>query len=369
MLVFRFDLDNKLDGFYISLPFMDKLVVHITKNFLKLPNIKVPPKSFQCELVFKKMGIKFTWETSSQIYNFIMLYIQIILHVEILHLEIPENDRRSGGQLRAEVVRHKSQADAVSSDNGEVVCQWQLHFCASLEMKLQIRHVYCAVAGDIEARAQPGNALQFSGTRVGFHLTEERVLDEFEYVVGQECEGGAGIHDCAAVPLRIRREVLVWDLQFLVSHGDFPQGSAAATKPSDSGGLLGGKDGTTHHKTRDFLLRKIQGINQSKAAGGARAVENQIRRADLIASFSGERRPAILAAILHTGAVNPTAFRVGAAENLSRGRRFGHERSNRSCAFETAVSALVPFCAREPNKAASGIHNKRQGLRGSSEAE
>lgn len=61
-------LDNNVDGFYIAPAFMDKLVVHITKNFLDLPNIKVPlilgiwggkgqGKSFQCELVFRKMGI------------------------------------------------------------------------------------------------------------------------------------------------------------------------------------------------------------------------------------------------------------------------------------------------------------------------
>ncbi|KAM3325513.1 ribulose bisphosphate carboxylase/oxygenase activase 1, chloroplastic isoform X1 [Capsicum chacoense] len=64
----QYNLDNKLDGLYIAPAFMDKLVVHITKNFLKLPNIKVPlilgvwggkgqGKSFQCELVFRKMGI------------------------------------------------------------------------------------------------------------------------------------------------------------------------------------------------------------------------------------------------------------------------------------------------------------------------
>ncbi|KAJ7961387.1 Ribulose bisphosphate carboxylase/oxygenase activase [Quillaja saponaria] len=64
----QFDLDNNMDGFYIAPAFMDKVVVHITKNFLTLPNIKVPlilgiwggkgqGKSFQCELVFAKMGI------------------------------------------------------------------------------------------------------------------------------------------------------------------------------------------------------------------------------------------------------------------------------------------------------------------------
>ncbi|KAK8563761.1 hypothetical protein V6N13_006006 [Hibiscus sabdariffa] len=63
-----FNYDNTIDGFYIAPAFMDKVVVHITKNFLNLPNIKVPlilgiwggkgqGKSFQCELVFAKMGI------------------------------------------------------------------------------------------------------------------------------------------------------------------------------------------------------------------------------------------------------------------------------------------------------------------------
>ncbi|ERN08004.1 ribulose bisphosphate carboxylase/oxygenase activase, chloroplastic isoform X1 [Amborella trichopoda] len=60
--------DNIMDGFYIAPAFMDKLVVHLAKNFMPLPNIKVPlilgvwggkgqGKSFQCELVFAKMGI------------------------------------------------------------------------------------------------------------------------------------------------------------------------------------------------------------------------------------------------------------------------------------------------------------------------
>ncbi|XP_059626567.1 ribulose bisphosphate carboxylase/oxygenase activase, chloroplastic-like [Cornus florida] len=64
----QYNLDNNMDGFYIAPAFMDKLVVHMTKNFMTLPNIKVPlilgiwggkgqGKSFQCELVFAKMGI------------------------------------------------------------------------------------------------------------------------------------------------------------------------------------------------------------------------------------------------------------------------------------------------------------------------
>nr|AHA84144.1 ribulose bisphosphate carboxylase/oxygenase activase [Phaseolus vulgaris] len=64
----QYDFDNMKDGFYIAPAFLDKLVVHIAKNFMTLPNIKVPlilgvwggkgqGKSFPCELVFAKMGI------------------------------------------------------------------------------------------------------------------------------------------------------------------------------------------------------------------------------------------------------------------------------------------------------------------------
>lgn len=41
----RYNLDNTVDGFYIAPAFMDKLVVHISKNFMTLPNIKVSPSS------------------------------------------------------------------------------------------------------------------------------------------------------------------------------------------------------------------------------------------------------------------------------------------------------------------------------------
>ncbi|MFM2063481.1 MAG: hypothetical protein RLZZ507_3151 [Cyanobacteriota bacterium] len=58
-------------GYYISPRFLDKLAVHITKNFLNIPGIRVPlilgihgrkgeGKSFQCELAFEKMGIETT---------------------------------------------------------------------------------------------------------------------------------------------------------------------------------------------------------------------------------------------------------------------------------------------------------------------
>ncbi|MUL37935.1 ribulose bisphosphate carboxylase small subunit [Gloeocapsopsis dulcis] len=56
-------------SYYISPRFLDKLAVHITKNFLDLPGVRVPlilgihgrkgeGKSFQCELVFERMKIE-----------------------------------------------------------------------------------------------------------------------------------------------------------------------------------------------------------------------------------------------------------------------------------------------------------------------
>jgi len=56
------------DGLYISKPFLDKLTVHIAKNFMDLPKIKVPlilgvwggkgqGKTFQTHLAYNKLGI------------------------------------------------------------------------------------------------------------------------------------------------------------------------------------------------------------------------------------------------------------------------------------------------------------------------
>ncbi|MBE9004229.1 ribulose bisphosphate carboxylase small subunit [Fortiea sp. LEGE XX443] len=58
-------------SYYIAPRFLDKLAVHITKNFLNIPGIRVPlilgihgrkgeGKTFQCELAFEKMGIEVT---------------------------------------------------------------------------------------------------------------------------------------------------------------------------------------------------------------------------------------------------------------------------------------------------------------------
>jgi hypothetical protein len=60
--------NNIEDGFYISVAFLDKISIHVAKNFLDLPKIKVPlilgiwggkgqGKTFQCGLAFKKLGI------------------------------------------------------------------------------------------------------------------------------------------------------------------------------------------------------------------------------------------------------------------------------------------------------------------------
>jgi ribulose bisphosphate carboxylase small subunit len=56
-------------SYYVSPRFLDKVAIHITKNFMDLPQVRVPlilgvhgrkgeGKSFQCELVFKLMGIE-----------------------------------------------------------------------------------------------------------------------------------------------------------------------------------------------------------------------------------------------------------------------------------------------------------------------
>lgn len=55
-------------SYYLAPRFLDKLSIHITKNYLPIPNVKVPlilgihgrkgeGKTFQCELVFDRMGL------------------------------------------------------------------------------------------------------------------------------------------------------------------------------------------------------------------------------------------------------------------------------------------------------------------------
>ena len=63
------DVSNMTDeGYYISKGFMDRFCVHIAKNFMELPKIKVPlilgvwggkgqGKTFQSMLIFKKLGV------------------------------------------------------------------------------------------------------------------------------------------------------------------------------------------------------------------------------------------------------------------------------------------------------------------------
>jgi hypothetical protein len=59
---------GKLMGYYIPPQFLHKLAIHITKNFLEIPHVKVPlilgihgrkgeGKTFMCELVFQRMGM------------------------------------------------------------------------------------------------------------------------------------------------------------------------------------------------------------------------------------------------------------------------------------------------------------------------
>ncbi|WP_068815408.1 ribulose bisphosphate carboxylase small subunit [Phormidesmis priestleyi] len=65
-------------NYYISPRFIDKLSVHITKNYLNIPSVKVPlilgvhgrkgeGKSFQCELVFERMGVEAVYMSAGEL--------------------------------------------------------------------------------------------------------------------------------------------------------------------------------------------------------------------------------------------------------------------------------------------------------------
>ncbi|PZO57602.1 MAG: ribulose 1,5-bisphosphate carboxylase [Phormidesmis priestleyi] len=64
--------------YYVAPSFLNKLAVHITKNYLDLPQVKVPlllgihgrkgeGKTFQCELVFKRMGVEVVYISGGEL--------------------------------------------------------------------------------------------------------------------------------------------------------------------------------------------------------------------------------------------------------------------------------------------------------------
>ncbi|MEL7495244.1 MAG: ribulose bisphosphate carboxylase small subunit [Cyanobacteria bacterium J06554_11] len=88
-------------AYYISPRFLNKLAVHITKNYLDLPQIKVPlilgihgrkgeGKTFQCELVFQQMGVE-------------------VVHISGGELESPD----AGDPARLIRLRYREAADLV----------------------------------------------------------------------------------------------------------------------------------------------------------------------------------------------------------------------------------------------------------------
>ncbi|MEO0886190.1 MAG: AAA family ATPase, partial [Cyanobacteria bacterium J06648_10] len=65
-------------SYYISPQFLNKLAVHITKNYLDLPQVKLPlilgihgrkgeGKTFQCELVFERMGVEVVYISGGEL--------------------------------------------------------------------------------------------------------------------------------------------------------------------------------------------------------------------------------------------------------------------------------------------------------------
>ena len=64
--------------YYIAPTFLNKLAVHITKNYLDLPQVKIPlllgihgrkgeGKTFQCELVFEQMGVEVVYISGGEL--------------------------------------------------------------------------------------------------------------------------------------------------------------------------------------------------------------------------------------------------------------------------------------------------------------
>jgi hypothetical protein len=90
-----------MSNYYIAPAFLDKLAVHITKNFLDLPQVKIPlilgihgrkgeGKTFQCELVYDRMKIE-------------------VVHISAGELESPD----AGDPSRLIRLRYREAADLV----------------------------------------------------------------------------------------------------------------------------------------------------------------------------------------------------------------------------------------------------------------
>jgi ATPase family associated with various cellular activities (AAA) len=90
-----------MPNYYIAPAFLDKLAVHITKNFLDLPQVKIPlilgihgrkgeGKTFQCELVYDRMKIE-------------------VVHISAGELESPD----AGDPSRLIRLRYREAADLV----------------------------------------------------------------------------------------------------------------------------------------------------------------------------------------------------------------------------------------------------------------
>jgi ATP-dependent 26S proteasome regulatory subunit len=87
--------------YYIAPAFLDKLAIHITKNFLDLPGVKVPlilgvhgrkgeGKTFQCELVFDRMKVE-------------------VIHISAGELESPD----AGDSARLIRLRYREAAEII----------------------------------------------------------------------------------------------------------------------------------------------------------------------------------------------------------------------------------------------------------------
>jgi hypothetical protein len=90
-----------MSNYYIAPTFLDKLAVHITKNFLDLPDVKIPlilgihgrkgeGKTFQCELVYDRMQI-------------------LVVHISAGELESPD----AGDPSRLIRLRYREAAELV----------------------------------------------------------------------------------------------------------------------------------------------------------------------------------------------------------------------------------------------------------------
>ncbi|KAK2996190.1 hypothetical protein RJ639_029456 [Escallonia herrerae] len=121
----KYNLDNNMDGLYIAPAFMDKLVVHIAKNFMSLPNTRCLGRQRPMKIIPVRACLCQNGYQVSSCYNFLNVAIVQIFHYAYGVIKIPI--MMSAGELEsgnagepAKLIRQRYREAADSIKKGKM---------------------------------------------------------------------------------------------------------------------------------------------------------------------------------------------------------------------------------------------------------